>query len=109
MTFGEDAATNRTGSGPAKLATIRAAIAAAIKDVGYLHVPEGRRDHTTRPKPSASPVLIRTDADNHGTRRSPGVAARKADDQPFERLPSAAGGAVQPGRTRPDSYAMTTS
>ena len=34
-------------SGPANLATIRAAIIAAIKDAGYLHVPEGRRDHTT--------------------------------------------------------------
>ena len=33
--------------GPANLATIRAAIIAAIKDAGYLHVPEGRRDHTT--------------------------------------------------------------
>ena len=29
------------------IATIRAAIIAAIKDAGYLHVPEGRRDHTT--------------------------------------------------------------
>ncbi len=37
----------RTGSGPANLATIRAAITAAIKDAGYLHIPEGRRDHTT--------------------------------------------------------------
>jgi len=46
-TFSEDAATSRTGSGPANLATIRAAIIAAIKDAGYLHVPEGRRDHTT--------------------------------------------------------------
>ena len=43
MTFGEDAATIRTGSGPANLATIRA----AIKDAGDLHIPEGRRDHTT--------------------------------------------------------------
>jgi len=25
----------------------RAAITAAIKDAGYLHIPEGRRDHTT--------------------------------------------------------------
>ena len=25
----------------------RAAIIAAIKDAGYLHIPEGRRDHTT--------------------------------------------------------------
>ena len=47
VTFGEDTATSRTGSGPANLATIRAAITAAIKDAGYLHIPEGRRDHTT--------------------------------------------------------------
>jgi len=47
MTFGEDASASRTGNGPANLATIRAAIIAAIKDAGYLHVPEGRRDHTT--------------------------------------------------------------
>ena len=47
VTFHEDAATSRTGSGPANLATIRAAIIAAIKDAGYLHIPEGRRDHTT--------------------------------------------------------------
>jgi hypothetical protein len=46
-TFSEDTATSRTESGPANLATIRAAVIAAIKDVGYLHVPEGRRDHTT--------------------------------------------------------------
>jgi predicted transposase YbfD/YdcC len=47
VSFGEDTATSRTGSGPANLATIRAAIIAAIKDAGYLHVPEGRRDHST--------------------------------------------------------------
>jgi predicted transposase YbfD/YdcC len=47
VTFHEDTATSRTGSGPANAATIRAAIIAAIKDAGYLHVPEGRRDHTT--------------------------------------------------------------
>ena len=47
VTFGEDAATSRTGSGPANLATIRAAVIAALKDAGYLHIPEGRRDHTT--------------------------------------------------------------
>jgi predicted transposase YbfD/YdcC len=46
-TFSEDSATSRTGSGPANLATIRAAIIAAIKDAGYLHIPEGRRDHST--------------------------------------------------------------
>ena len=47
VTFGEDTSTSRTGSGPANLATIRAAITAAIKEAGYLHIPEGRRDHTT--------------------------------------------------------------
>ena len=47
VTFGEDNSASRTGSGPANLATIRAAIIAALKDAGYLHVPEGRRDHTT--------------------------------------------------------------
>ena len=47
VTFGEDTAASRTGSGPVNLATIRAAIIAAIKDAGYLHIPEGRRDHTT--------------------------------------------------------------
>jgi predicted transposase YbfD/YdcC len=47
VTFGEDAATSRTGSGPVNLATIRAAITSALKDAGYLHIPEGRRDHTT--------------------------------------------------------------
>jgi predicted transposase YbfD/YdcC len=46
-TFSEDTATSRTGSGPVNLATIRAAVIAALKDAGYLHVPEGRRDHTT--------------------------------------------------------------
>ena len=43
----EDASTSRTGSGPANLATIRAAVIAALKEAGYLHIPEGRRDHTT--------------------------------------------------------------
>jgi predicted transposase YbfD/YdcC len=47
LTFREDAATSRTGRGPANLATIRAAVIAALKDAGYLHIPEGRRDHTT--------------------------------------------------------------
>ena len=47
ISFCEDATTSRTGNGPVNLATIRAAITAAIKDAGYLHIPEGRRDHTT--------------------------------------------------------------
>jgi predicted transposase YbfD/YdcC len=45
VSFGEDLASSRTGHGPVNLATIRAAIIAAIKEAGYLHVPEGRRDH----------------------------------------------------------------
>jgi predicted transposase YbfD/YdcC len=39
VTFDEDTAASRTGNGPVNLATIRAAIIAAIKDAGYLHVP----------------------------------------------------------------------
>ena len=46
VSFGEDASASRTGCGPANLATIRAAIIAALKDAGYLHIPEGRRDYT---------------------------------------------------------------
>ena len=46
-TFSEDTSASRTGSGPVNLATIRAAVTAALKDAGYLHIPEGRRDHTT--------------------------------------------------------------
>jgi hypothetical protein len=41
-------------------ATIRAAITAAIKDAGHLHIPEGRRDHTTPPEPSVPTASIRT-------------------------------------------------
>ena len=40
-------AVSPNGSGPANPATIRAAVTAALKDDGYLHIPEGRRDHTT--------------------------------------------------------------
>jgi hypothetical protein len=43
VTFGEDTSTSRTGRGPVNLATI----IAALKDAGYLHTPEGRRDQTT--------------------------------------------------------------
>jgi predicted transposase YbfD/YdcC len=46
VAFGEDAATSRTGHGPINLATLRSAVKAALKDAGYLHIPEGRRDHT---------------------------------------------------------------
>jgi hypothetical protein len=73
VTFSEDTATSRTGRGPANLAAIRAAILAAIKDAGYLHVPEGRRDHTTPSKPYVPTASIRTETDIHGTRRSPAL------------------------------------
>ena len=54
VSSGEDTPASRTGPGPASLATIRA----AIKDAGYLHIPQGRRDHTTPPRPSASTASI---------------------------------------------------
>jgi predicted transposase YbfD/YdcC len=47
VSFGEDTSTSRTGHGPVNLATLRAAVVAALHDAGYLHIPEGRRDHTT--------------------------------------------------------------
>ena len=71
-TFSEDTATSRTGSGPANLATIRAAIIAAIKDAGYLHVPEGRRDHTT---PAETLHLHGLDYDRTGHSRNTALAA----------------------------------
>jgi predicted transposase YbfD/YdcC len=46
VTFSEDHSSSRTGHGPINLATIRATVTNAIKDAGYLHIPEGRRDHT---------------------------------------------------------------
>lgn len=46
VSYAEDTSTSRTGHGPINLATIRAAIINAIHDAGYLHIPEGRRDHT---------------------------------------------------------------
>jgi len=57
-TFGEDASANRTSSGPTNLATIRAAVIAALKDVGYLHVSEGRVTiHYRRYPPPPPPRL----------------------------------------------------
>jgi predicted transposase YbfD/YdcC len=46
VSFSEDHSTSRTGHGPVNLATVRAAVIAAIHDAGYLYIPEGRRDHT---------------------------------------------------------------
>jgi predicted transposase YbfD/YdcC len=47
VTFTEDHATSRTRHGPINLATIRTAIINTIRGAGYLHIPEGRRDHTS--------------------------------------------------------------
>lgn len=47
VTFTEDHATSRTRHGPVNLATIRTTIINTIRAAGYLHIPEGRRDHTT--------------------------------------------------------------
>ena len=66
VTFSEDTLASRTGSGPANLATIRAAIIAAIKDAGYLHISEGRRDHTT---PAETLRLHSLDQDTNGHSR----------------------------------------
>ena len=43
VTFGEDTSTSRTGSGPPTWPPSPQ----PSEDVGYLHVPEGRREHTT--------------------------------------------------------------
>lgn len=45
LSFGEDTSTSRIGHCPTDLATLRSAIKAALKDVGYLYVSEGGRDH----------------------------------------------------------------
>ena len=45
VSFGEDSSTSRTGHGQSNLATLRGAVINAIKDAGYLYIPEGRRDH----------------------------------------------------------------
>jgi hypothetical protein len=52
-----DTATSRSGSDSVNLTTIRAAITSIIRDADYSHIPEGRRGHTTPPKPSASTAL----------------------------------------------------
>ena len=61
MTYGEDTSQIRTGSGPANLATIRAAIIATIKNAGTSTSP---KDAATTPpprKPSTSTASIRTE------------------------------------------------
>jgi len=59
VTFREDA----SASGPANLATVRAAVTAALKDAEYLHIPEAAA--TTPPQRNLSPSMAssRTDTD----------------------------------------------
>ena len=45
---------------------------------GYLHIPQGRATTPAQPKPSAFTGSIRTDADIHGTRRSPALERARA-------------------------------
>lgn len=68
VSFGEDHSTSRTSNGPINLATIRAAVINAIKDAGYLHIPEGRRDHLNPQTPSTC-----TDSHNRATREYAGA------------------------------------
>ena len=67
---------------PVNLATIRAAVTAALKDAGYLHIPEGRRDHTTEVPCRDPPAFTASIKDRYGHSRNtpepPGVL-RAAD------------------------------
>jgi hypothetical protein len=47
VTFSEDTSASRTGSGPANPGDHPRRHHRGLKDAGYLHIPEGRRDHTT--------------------------------------------------------------
>lgn len=69
--FDEARSTGRTGHGPVNLATLRAAIAAAIQDAGYLYIPRRppRPHHASRSHPPTRPHLMKQG--NHGLRRSP--------------------------------------
>jgi hypothetical protein len=59
VAFRKDTASSRTGSGPVNRATIRAAITAAIKDVGYLHIPEPAPTTPPRRNPPPPPPRLR--------------------------------------------------
>ena len=52
VSFGEAHSTRRTGNGPIEPVTIRCAIINVLRDAGYLHIPDGRRD-----PPGAQDVL----------------------------------------------------
>jgi hypothetical protein len=64
--FGEDASTSRTGSGPANMATIRAAVIAAVKDARLpAHPPKAGATTPPPQKPSAATASMRTETDIH--------------------------------------------
>ena len=112
LSFGEDASASRTGSGPANLATIRAAVIAALKHAGYLHIPEGRRDHTTpaetlrlhgldqgqiRTFTEHAGALVPTCSRPNGPRR-----LRRIRPAPGDHPPAAAADGTDPLRVLPD-------
>ena len=76
VTFSEDTLASRTGSGPANLATIRAAVITAIKDAATCTSPKAAATTPPWPRPPAFTASIRANADIHGTRRSPGPFAQ---------------------------------
>jgi predicted transposase YbfD/YdcC len=71
VSFGEDASASRTGSGPANLATIRAASPQPSRTPATCTSPKAAATTPPPPRPSASTASIRQKRDIHGTRRSP--------------------------------------
>jgi hypothetical protein len=81
VTFHEDTATSRIGSGPANPATIRA----ALKDADYLHIPEGpTRPHHPRRNPPPPPLRLRQKR-TLGSPEPCGVSAHRVDRLPTGR------------------------
>ena len=81
VSFAEDASTSRTGHGPTNLATMRSAIKAALKDVGYLYIPDtSPKAAVTTPKSPRRSTCTSSSDKRHdqGTRRSPAPATRRA-------------------------------
>ena len=74
VTFSEDAATSRTGSGPPTWPPSAPPSSRPLKTPATCTSPKAGATIPPPPKPSASTASIRTEADIHGTRRSPAPA-----------------------------------
>ena len=74
VTFGEAASASRTGSGPVNLPPSAPPSSRPSKTPATRTSPKAAATTPPQPEPSASMASIRTDADIHGTRRSPGPA-----------------------------------